>query len=62
MEAIELVCSSCKHFNRADGGCAAFPDGIPDEITGGENEHSEPLPGQKNNIVYQEAKPSDEQQ
>ncbi len=53
MEAIELICSKCKHFRRFDGGCDAFPDGIPDEITSGENNHSEPLKGQQNRIVFE---------
>jgi len=33
--------------------CVAFPDGIPDEIAYGDNPHSEPLPGQGNEIVYE---------
>lgn len=53
MEAVDLVCFKCKHFNRAEGGCTAFPDGIPDEITSGDNKHSRPLPEQKNNIVFE---------
>ncbi len=52
MEAVDLVCFSCKHFRRFEGGCAAFGDDIPDIITSGENEHSEPLPNQGNDIVY----------
>ena len=53
MEAIRLVCFECKHFDRINGGCAAFGDDIPDEITSGENEHKTPLPGQKNLIVFE---------
>ena len=53
MEAINLVCFECKHFDRINGGCAAFGDDIPDEITSGENEHKTPLPGQKNLIVFE---------
>ncbi len=52
MEAVDLVCFRCKHFNRIEGGCAAFGDDIPEEITSGENVHSEPLPNQKNDIVF----------
>jgi hypothetical protein len=53
MEATELICSKCIHFRRFDGGCDAFPDGIPDEITSGEDNHSLPIDGQKNNIVFE---------
>lgn len=54
MEAINLVCFKCKHFRRFEGGCDAFPDGIPEEITSGENEHSEPVKGQGNDIVFEQ--------
>lgn len=54
MQAVELVCFGCKHFRRFEGGCDAFPDGIPDEITSGFNEHSEPLPNQGNDIVFEQ--------
>lgn len=53
MEAVDLVCFNCKHFRMINGGCDAFPDGIPDEITSGENEHSKPLPEQDNKIVFE---------
>ena len=42
------VCVRCRHLDRdlrdADV-CAAFPNGIPDEIWDGENDHTEPFPG-----------------
>ena len=53
MEALELVCFKCKHFKQFEGNCSAFPKGIPDEITSGENEHSEKLPGQKTDLVFE---------
>jgi hypothetical protein len=55
MQAIDLVCFKCKHFRRfkEDGGCEAFPNGIPDEITSGKNKHNKPLKWQKNNIVFE---------
>ena len=53
MEAVHLICFECKHFRVIEGGCDAFPDGIPDEITSGENEHSEPLYFQENSIVFE---------
>lgn len=53
MEATNLVCFKCKHFRRFEGGCDAFPEGIPDEITGGDNPHNKPLPNQDNDIVFE---------
>ena len=45
------ICNKCKH--RIIGiECKAF-DVIPDEILGGDNNHSKPLPDQKNNIVFE---------
>lgn len=32
--------------------CKAFPEGIPEEISIGENLHTEPLPEQGNDLVY----------
>lgn len=54
MEAVKLICSDCIHFRRFDGGCDAFPDGIPDEIVLGLNDHSKPLEFQTNNIVFEQ--------
>lgn len=53
IEAIHLVCFNCKHWNTFGFSCKAFPDGIPDVITSGENEQSKPLPDPKNNIVFE---------
>jgi len=33
--------------------CDAFPDGIPDEIAYGNNNHSSHFPGQGNEIVFE---------
>lgn len=57
MQAVNLICFKCKHFRRFEGGCDAFPDGIPDVITSGQNEHSKPLPEQKNKIVFKKLNP-----
>ncbi len=53
METENLICFNCIHFDRFGGGCDAFPDGIPDVITSGENKHSKPLPDQDNDIVFE---------
>jgi hypothetical protein len=53
MEVLDLICFKCKHFDLINGGCDAFPNGIPDEITSGENKHFKPLPNQKNKIVFE---------
>jgi hypothetical protein len=51
-----VVCNSCKFLRTEQTEfkffCIAFPDGIPKEILTGENDHTEPLPDQGNNIVY----------
>jgi len=59
MEAVDLVCFNCKHFRLFEKGCDAFPNGIPAEITIGENKHNQPLPNQKNNIVFEKLKEED---
>jgi hypothetical protein len=33
--------------------CEAFPDGTPDEIAYGDNDHTKVFPGQKNKIIYE---------
>ena len=49
------VCTFCMH-NRLGNGllvCNAFPKGIPDVILTGDNKHTEPLPQQENDIVFE---------
>lgn len=53
------ICLECKHFDREsfDGMfCTAFPEGIPEQIIAGLNDHSKPLPEQDNNIVFETIK------
>jgi hypothetical protein len=58
----DLICFKCKHFRQLSGGCDAFPDGIPYEITEtGESNHSEPLKGQKNELTFEAYKNESEQ-
>lgn len=48
------LCLTCKHHVLGKE-CEAFVNGIPDEIfLFGTNDHSKPLPGQDNNIVFEE--------
>jgi hypothetical protein len=47
-----IVCFNCKNYIK-DFKCMAFLDGIPEEILVGENDHTEPLPEQENNIVFE---------
>ena len=60
MEAIDFICSKCKHFKRFDGNCKAFPNEIPDEIISGSNRHSKPTRTQANKIVFEPIEESGE--
>lgn len=55
MEPI-IQCESCKHYNRGENNCKAFPNGVPTEILWGEidednlrfinvHDHKTPYPG-----------------
>ena len=39
-----LQCERCRHFELPNF-CAAFPDGIPEELRIGPTEHTQPYPG-----------------
>jgi hypothetical protein len=46
--SISPTCTTCKHLNMdrySDHVCDAFPNGIPDEIWRGGNDHKKPYPG-----------------
>jgi hypothetical protein len=55
MEAKNFICFNCKHFSDDAPGCAAFTDGIPEEITSGDDKHTKPLKGQENALVFERA-------
>jgi hypothetical protein len=55
----KIGCPICKH-NRFDGSCAAFPDGIPMIFLSGDKGHTEPLPRQQNDIVFEWASPQEQ--
>jgi hypothetical protein len=49
----DLLCINCKHYNIDKNNCNAFKVEIPYEIYVGLNDHSEPLPEQENNIIFE---------
>lgn len=49
------VCSGCANYDESNPMfkvCAAFPNGIPEEIFSGENNHTKPYPGD-NGILFE---------
>jgi len=48
------LCTTCKHFTPEKGNpkCAAFPNGVPDDIFWGDHDHRKPYPGD-GGIVYE---------
>lgn len=50
---IDIACLSCRH-HWGGNQCEAFPGGIPEEILFGDNDHTEPYPGD-HDIQYEPA-------
>lgn len=49
----KIICQRCKHFyNFGLPMCEAFQE-IPAEIMVGSNDHTKPINGQRNNIVFE---------
>lgn len=46
------ACGTCKWKHSGSATCTAFPNGIPDFILDGENQHLKPVPGNQG-IQYQ---------
>ena len=49
---MSLTCAMCKNYTY-DGKCKAFPKGVDVSVATGKNDHSKPLKGQKNTIVFE---------
>ena len=47
----EPSCYTCRHLLSFPDSCAAFPNGIPEEIQKGDDPHMDPIEGD-NGIVY----------
>lgn len=47
-----LICLDCKHYNIKENNCAAFSE-IPDEIYINGNPHTDVLPNQISNVVFE---------
>lgn len=45
-------CTLCKHFKKEEFKCAAFPEGIPDEILLGVDKHKSVHKNQSNDITF----------
>lgn len=45
-------CANCIHFEDWDYFCAAYPDGIPDELLSGKMRHDKIIKGQTGQTVY----------
>ena len=50
-----FICIKCQHFREFEGGCDAFPNGIPESVLFN-NKHNKRLPEQDNDIVFKKGK------
>jgi hypothetical protein len=49
---VRPICFDCKHLKKGMI-CKAFPNGIPNNILLGKNNHRKPLRGQGNDVVFE---------
>jgi hypothetical protein len=47
-------CSICKHFQRDDFYCPAYPEGIPDSLLSGKEQHNQVRKDQKGTTIFEE--------
>lgn len=52
-ELVFIACDFCEHILEEHKTCKAFPEGIPDDILKGNNNHKTPFKDQKNNIIFE---------
>lgn len=45
-------CATCRHYDRDNYSCRAFPDGILEPILEGKTRHDTVIPGQAGDTVY----------
>ena len=45
-------CATCRHYDRDNYSCRAFPDGIPELILQGNKRHDAVIPGQEGETIY----------
>lgn len=57
-----MNCLKCKFLDVENGGCLAFPNGIPFEITEGIIEHDKVIQGQVGEYVFEEENEEQENQ
>lgn len=52
-------CLDCRYLRPLSGGCAAYPDGIPIEISEGEVKHDRVFDGQEGVFVFESGTPEE---